>query len=576
MSPIRKLSTVLCALIFAGTASAQIFEKEENQPPPKSLFQMQGQQKISPKGLLEENIKEQITKIPVLDGPVDPREYIVGPGDIYNVSIWISPPINLQLPITPEGTVIIPTVGEVAVAGLRLDEAKKKVGAEVKKRYIASDVSFTLLTPRMLAIAVQGVVLNEGTVYLQATERVEGAVAFANTAEKLNPVVLPEDKRKRTSSNINQIPARDTLGSRRKIIVRHRDGTTAVADLERYSAQKDSRYNPYLNNGDLIIVPKRDLERDFIGVYGGVNRQGVVEFVAGDSLRLLLRIARDLTTFADSAHIEVTRSDDQGRITQTTIVNLSEIVSSQAPDIALQRGDRIVVPERTELRRDFKIYIEGEVIHPGFYPITRDSTMLSDGIRQAGGLNENALLESSQLFRIPPASSDLYADLLENQRGEHLQEDTTYIKIENAARMNRELVVADFVGLIADHDKSKDVYLHDGDRIVIASKKKTVYVFGQVTRPGHVGYARDKRYSYYVDQAGGLTDDAVRGEIRVLKAGSKQWLSPSETTIEEGDYLWVPKAPYRPFSYYLLNYSQLFSIVATAATVVLVITQLKK
>ena len=52
-------------------------------------------------------------KMAVMDGPVDPKEYIVGPGDIYSVNIWISPPLSLQLPITPEGSVIIPTVGEV-------------------------------------------------------------------------------------------------------------------------------------------------------------------------------------------------------------------------------------------------------------------------------------------------------------------------------------------------------------------------------------------------------------------------------------------------------------------------------
>jgi protein involved in polysaccharide export with SLBB domain len=66
----------------------------------------------------------QYSRIAVIDGPVDPNEYTVGPGDLYGVNIWLSIPISLQLPVTPEGSVIIPTVGEVSVSGLHLDEAK--------------------------------------------------------------------------------------------------------------------------------------------------------------------------------------------------------------------------------------------------------------------------------------------------------------------------------------------------------------------------------------------------------------------------------------------------------------------
>ena len=105
-------------------------------------------------------------KMAVMDGPVDPKEYIVGPGDIYSINIWISPPLNLQLPVTPEGSVIIPTVGEVSVSGLHLDEAKKKVAAEVRKKYISGNVSFTLLTPRIFAVRVTGFGLIEATVYV--------------------------------------------------------------------------------------------------------------------------------------------------------------------------------------------------------------------------------------------------------------------------------------------------------------------------------------------------------------------------------------------------------------------------
>ena len=290
----------------------------------------------------------------------------------------------------------------------------------------------------------------------------------------------------------------------------------------------------------------------------------------------MTKIARGLTVFADSEHVEIERCDDQGHISQTITADLSAIASGASSDIPLQRGDRIVVREKPSLRRDYKVYVEGEVVYPGFYPITRDSTMISDIVHEAGGFTPDASLESSRLFRTSIPEKDIYTERLDIEAGLPSQEDTAYFKAENEIRLAREQVSVDFVAIFSSQDKAKDVFLRDGDHLVIGSKKKTVYVFGQVVHPGHISFVKDQRYSYYTDKAGGLTDRAVRGDIRILKANTKQWLSPGETTIEEGDYIWVPAEPYRPTIYYLQTYSQVFSIVGTVATLTLLLLQLKK
>ena len=73
----------------------------------------------------------------IMDGPVDPKEYIVGPGDVFAVSIWAAVPLNFQVPVNPEGSVIIPTVNEVSISGLTLEVAKKLVMSEIKKKYLS-------------------------------------------------------------------------------------------------------------------------------------------------------------------------------------------------------------------------------------------------------------------------------------------------------------------------------------------------------------------------------------------------------------------------------------------------------
>jgi len=84
------------------------------------------------------------TKSVPIEGAIDPNKYIVGPNDLFTLGLYGY--INQQVPVvvSPEGSIIIPTVGEVKVSGVTLNEAKDRVVTAVKKRYYSSDVSFTL------------------------------------------------------------------------------------------------------------------------------------------------------------------------------------------------------------------------------------------------------------------------------------------------------------------------------------------------------------------------------------------------------------------------------------------------
>ncbi len=552
----------------AAFLQAQLSEKKDDPFSQKDQVQSQTQYQQGTQNL----------KTAVMDGPVDPKEYIVGPGDIYSVNIWISPSISLQLPVTPEGSVIIPTVGEVSVAGLHLDQAKKKVVAEIREKYIHGDVTFTLLNPREFAVRVTGVGFFETTVYVQATERAQDAIAMAKseTDEQLKTMNQTNTVTQTALLSKEKIKKLSVQGSLRKIMIRHRDGTKSTADIEKFIATKESACNPLLRDGDVVIVPERNIANDFVGVYGAVNGEGDYEFVDGDSLMSMIMIARGCSPLADSSHVTISRTDGSGNTMQTISVDMKAIAAGTSPDVPLQRGDRIVVREKIELQRDYKVSVEGEVLNPGYYPITRDSSRLSEIIQLAGGLKQSASLQASRIIRNSKPTEDAEFDLLERARGMTSQEDSTYFRNENEIQVSGELVVADFVSLFANNDKTKDVLLQDGDRVIIAPKVQTVYVFGQVVQPGHIPYSKNQGYKYYVQKAGGVTDDAVSGDIRVIKANSKQWLSPDETTIEEGDDIWVPKEPYRPFSYYMQLYGQLFSIIGTIATAAVLVVQLKK
>lgn len=528
--------TCIVITILHFSSSAQMFEKNNDRQTNNTTPQAQIQKS-----------ETQLLRTAIQDGPVNPKEYIVGPGDIFSVNIWAATPLNFQVPVTPEGTVIIPTVGEFSISGKTLEEAKTLALQEIKKKYLSGISSFTLFQPRTFSVNLRGAIKSEMTYYVQATQRVDAVV-----------------------NHLDERGQRDTTIAQRKIKILHKNGTTSVADLEKYYATLNTSYNPLLQDGDVVIVPVKNIEKDFFGIYGAVNKEGRYEYVDGDSLLTAIRIARGTSSLADSDNVVVTRVDSVQNVT-TFKVSIKNIVRESEPAFILQRGDRINVYAKYNMAKDGRVQVAGEVKFPGYYPITKDSTYLSEVIALAGGVTERASLKNSQLFRRSVNPSDITIERLESGRGGLTPEDSAYYYLETDIRINRELVVADFYNLMQNHDKSKDILLRDGDYVNIVTKKKTVYVFGQVITPGHILFSEGKDFNYYIQKAGGLTDDARSGDIKIIKASTRQWVDPEQTMIEEGDYVWIPKEPYRTFAYYMDVYSKVFGILGTVATLYLLI-----
>jgi polysaccharide export outer membrane protein len=170
----------------------------------------------------------------------------------------------------------------------------------------------------------------------------------------------------------------------------------------------------------------------------------------------------------------------------------------------------------------------------------------------------------------------LYIERLLSARGSVSTEDSANYALESEIRIQKERVNVDFVKLVLEGDTTQDVIMRSGDRIVVPAIRKSIYVFGQVVTPGQLSHVPGESYDYYVRLAGGFTDNARQGDVMIIKRATRQWLDPSETKIEEGDYVWVPKHPERSFGYYMNILGQTASIVGVAVSVVLLTIQLNK
>jgi protein involved in polysaccharide export with SLBB domain len=303
---------------------------------------------------------------------------------------------------------------------------------------------------------------------------------------------------------------------------------------------------------------------------------GRIEYVPGDSLRDALRMAYGFTASALADSIELARTIPGATAITSTFLNGKAILAGTAPDVPLLSGDRIIVRSRTDLGGDERVRVRGEVKFPGIYPITDNRTRLSEIVAKAGGFTTSASIKRAELLRRSVAPEDIMMDRLESLRGGVSAEDSMYYSLETELRLERERVTVDFSRLFVDHDTTQDVRLRSEDEVFVPSKIQTIYVFGQVVSPGNVPFTPGLAVESYIKAAGGFTDRARKGDVKVVKGRTRQWLSPSETSVEEGDYVWVPKDPERPFAYYMTIIGQTAALISVAVSVAILAVQLNK
>jgi protein involved in polysaccharide export with SLBB domain len=567
---------ILCLCAWYGfilTSSAQWdTETKKNSQDSKADFK-----NMFPSPLTNSSVtSSSVANVPPLEGSVDPDTYFVGPSDLISVNIWTSPQLIFPLTVTPEGTLIIPTVGEIHVADLTLSEVKKKVIAEIKKKYLSGNPTVTLLNPRQIVVTVAGAVRYPGKYVLYATDRVDNAITLANKEQKdvipkIKDINLGKEIRKDMATQFDE-----SNQTRRNIRVTRRTGEIVRADILQYYSTRDGKWNPFLREGDEVFVPRIDSKKNVFGVYGGVNVQGSFELIEGDNFLSAFELAYGFTSRAIRDSIIFYRYNAEAGRQVLTIYNFDQIHLDPQKNFTLLPGDRIIVKEQPNIREDYHVLIDGEVRYPGIYPITRDSTTLSEVVGWAGGFTEYAALHAAEVVHNPLSSTEQQFDRILSLRGGGIPEDTTYYAIESQLKANHEAGSVNFIDLFEKKDTTKDVILQNGDWIRIPTTQKTVYVFGQVALPGNVTFMKGEKYKYYINKAGGYTDNARSGDVMIIKCGSRQWLSPSETKIEDGDYIWVPKDPIKPATYYWNIVGQTASIISVAVSIVLITIQLKK
>ena len=97
-----------------------------------------------------------------------PSNYRLGSGDKVFIDIWGASQKSIEGTISPDGTVVIESVGPVKLSGLTVREATKKLRGVLGRYYSSSQISLSVGETRSIQVQVMGEVKMPGTYTLSA------------------------------------------------------------------------------------------------------------------------------------------------------------------------------------------------------------------------------------------------------------------------------------------------------------------------------------------------------------------------------------------------------------------------
>ena len=158
--------------------------------------------------------------------------YVVGPGDVLDISVWKDDALNKRVTVLPDGRISFPLIGEITAGGKTVAELAKELEKKLG-RYVP-DVNLSLMVHQVnsMLIYVIGRVNNPGRFVLNTEVNVLQALAMAGG---LNP-----------------------FAKRRKIkIFRKKTQQTELFnfDYDDVARGRGLEQNIQLSRGDVIVVP---------------------------------------------------------------------------------------------------------------------------------------------------------------------------------------------------------------------------------------------------------------------------------------------------------------------------------
>ncbi len=287
------------------------------------------------------------TFAPVGDAQVTP-DYVIGTGD--EIRISATGQLNQQgsFRVDRGGTISIPEVGTLTVAGLRFSELRPFLRQQIGRVYRNFDLNVTLGQLRSIQI------------YILGETRQPGAYTVSSLSTLVNALFVSGGVRPQ--------------GSLRRIELHRANSTVTTIDLYDLLLRGDKSRDVALQPGDIIFVPAAGPQ---VALAGSVTNPAIYELRGETTLNQLLQLANGVTSSANGFNARIESITGAQRSIQN--------VSLQTGGNAILRGGDIVTVGSISEQFSNAVTLRGNVANPGRY-MWHPGMRLSDLIPNAATL----------------------------------------------------------------------------------------------------------------------------------------------------------------------------------------------
>lgn len=403
-----------------------------------------------------------------------PVNYVLGPGDKLEVSVYGVQQFDDTVPVNFEGKISIQNVGQIAVTGMSIEAASQKIKAAIARVYSTvrsgqSHVSVTLSDIRTIKVTIVG-------------GKQPGNYSISSLASVYNALHLAGGPGKN--------------GSYRNIELIRNNKVYKNIDIYKFLVKGDQSDNVSLKDNDVIRIPAYSQR---VVVEGEVKRPGIFEMKKGETFTDLLSFTSGFNEYAYTASVNVLQKT--GKEFKVHDINESEF-STYVP----KSGDVFRVTKILN-RFENRIKIGGAVFRPDYYSYT-EGMRISDLIARAEGLKEDAYTKRARIIRL---KSDLTTEIV---------------------NVNLEGALSGDLNADIELKREDEVTVYS---ILDFREEYKVTIDGEVKNPGEYEYYENLTLNDLVAQVGGLTGSASkRVEIaRMIKSDEIDDTNPKRIELVE-------------------------------------------
>ncbi|MBQ9649465.1 MAG: SLBB domain-containing protein [Prevotella sp.] len=284
-----------------------------------------------------------------------------------------------------------------------------------------------------------------------------------------------------------------------------------------------------LENEDVLFIPFRSetLNERTLTIRGEIQMPGVYEYAEDETIEDFILQAGGLTDAASTARVDVSRrisdpgattaSNEIAKVFSFTIKNGMVVDGDRS--FTLDPYDEVYVRRSPAYQPQRNVLIDGEVLFPGQYSLSTKNQRISELVKAAGGVTDQAYVRGARIERVMTEDEKFrnrqVLDLV-RQKGQNAgldmvmqDEEAADYDINQARDSVENDTVRYSVGIeldkaLANPGSDYDVTLKEGDRLIVPEYNGTVKINGNVMYPNTVAYSDGKKYKWYVNQAGGF------------------------------------------------------------------------